>query len=47
MTIRVLLSANARAMAEAEYAGGVFARTLDGEWRRNWDEGVDEGVEGP
>ncbi len=25
-------------MAEAEYAKGVFARTLDGEWRRTWDE---------
>ncbi len=32
--------ARARAMAEAEYAKGVFARTLDGEWRRNWGEGV-------
>ena len=33
--------ARTRAMAEAEYANGVFARTLDEEWRRNWDEGVD------
>ena len=39
--LRDTLAANARAMAEAEYANGVFARTLDGEWRRNWDEGVE------
>ncbi len=35
--------ARARAVAVAEYANGVFARTLDEEWRRNWG----EGVEGP
>ncbi|MCH8213380.1 MAG: glycosyltransferase family 4 protein [Proteobacteria bacterium] len=39
--LRDTLAANARAMAEAEYANGVFARTLDGEWRRTWDEGVE------
>ena len=39
--LRDTLAANARAMAEAAYATGVFARTLDGEWRRNWDEGVE------
>ncbi len=33
--------ARVRAMAAAEYANGVFARTPDGEWRRNWGEGVE------
>ncbi len=42
-SLRDTLSANARAMAEAEYATEVFARTLDEEWRHNWE----EGVEGP
>ncbi len=35
--------ARARAVAVAEYANAVFARTLAEEWRRNWG----EGVEGP
>ncbi len=38
---RARARARARAVAEAEYAKGVFARTLDGEWRRNWGEGVE------
>ncbi len=40
MNVYAKARARARAVAEAEYANGVFPPTLDGEWRRNWREGV-------
>ncbi len=43
MNVYAKARARARAVAVAEYANGVFPRTPDGEWRRNWR----EGVEGP